>query len=138
MEEQDDLITKNHKIKLKACLGSFLKEFTSKSIENKNLIAEVSVVLIDLTLSSNQCAKEIARTAYYFTYGTADQRQFIISDILDKINLKLRNQNVTEKWIEILVIFDLNQPSDGWFNGKIKFCLNFFFYFRQVTRTILL
>jgi len=109
MEEQDDLITKNHKIKLKACLGSFLKEFTSKSIENKNLIAEVSVVLIDLTLSSNQCAKEIARTAYYFTYGTADQRQFIISGILDKINLKLRNQNVTEKWIEILVIFDLNQ-----------------------------
>ena len=109
VEDQDDLIIKNHKIKLKSCLGSFLKQFTSESISNKNLIAEVCVVLIELTLNANQCAKEIAKTIYYFTCGTVDQRQLIISGILDIIKLKLRNQNITEKWIEILAIFDLNQ-----------------------------
>lgn len=115
-EEQDSCAIKRHKSKLKACLASFLEQFTRNSAENKKQIAELCATLIDLSLNAKQCTKKIAQTIYYFTQGTVDQRQLIIMEMLEKMSQKLRNQNVTEKWIESLLVFDVNQcdiNSDG-------------------------
>ena len=108
----DDLETQKHKRKLKSCLCSFFEEFTKK-IDNRNELANLALPCFEIVFNRSDLnvsfVKNMAAMFYYFTYKTFDLRQLIISAILDRVNLKIKNQLLVEKWIEVMLVFDVNQ-----------------------------
>lgn len=108
----DDLETQKHKRKLKSCLCSFFEEFTKK-IDNRNELANLALPCFEIVFNRSDLnvsfVKNMAAMFYYFTYKTFDLRQLIISSILDRVNLKIKNQLLVEEWIEVMLVFDVNQ-----------------------------
>lgn len=114
LSNEDDLTLRDHKLKLKACLCLFFDYFTRR-IELRNELANLSMSYIDIAFSdpsfSIKQVQNVAYFFYYYSYKTVNMRPTIISSIIDRIFVKIRNQFLVEKWIDVLVVFDVN-PCD--------------------------
>lgn len=109
---QDDTNLKDHKLKLKSCLCWFFDYFMRR-LENRNELSKLSVNYIDIAFNNPdfdmEQIKNVAHFFYYYSFRTQNHRQMIISALIDRINLKIRNQFLVEKWIEVLIVFDVNE-----------------------------
>ena len=107
--EDDNDDTKKHKKKLKSCLCSFFEFFVIKK-KNRIAIAKLAFKIIEENFSNkNLNIKYISQTLNYFIKDTDFQNHLIISDIIRKIKKEIKNQNIVEQWLDILIVFDLKE-----------------------------
>jgi hypothetical protein len=107
--EDDNDDTKNHKKKLKSCLCSFFEFFVIKR-SNRIAITRLAFKIIEANFNKkNLNIIYISQTLNYFIKDTDLQNNLIISDIIRKIKKEIKNQNIVEQWLDILIVFDLKE-----------------------------
>jgi hypothetical protein len=107
--EDDNDDTKKHKKKLKACLCSFFEFFVIKKT-NRIAITKLAFKIIEANFSNkNLNIKYISQTINYFIKDNDFQNYLIISDIIRKIKKEIKNQNIVEQWLDILIVFDFKE-----------------------------
>jgi len=108
-EKIDKVSTKIHKKKLKTCLCSFFELFT-KIKENRIEIGNLVYNILDNYLKDdNMDIKSVCIFMKYLTQDTGYHQHIIIGEILKRMKKELKNQNIFEKWLNILIEFDLNE-----------------------------
>lgn len=107
--EDDNDDTKKHKKKLKSCLCSFFEFFVIKKT-NRIAITKLAFKIIEKNFSNKKLnIKYISQTLNYFIKDNDYQNHLIISDIIRKIKKEIKNQNIVEQWLDILIEFDLKE-----------------------------
>jgi hypothetical protein len=98
--------------KLKSLLCTFFDAYTSVNTENLNDLSEMALPMLKISIEEPQLKMRIRKVAkffYYYTYGTTNRRQVIISSILNQIRINYNDYKKAVIWIEIMLEFNVHQ-----------------------------
>lgn len=111
-ENEDDEKARINRHRLKECLSCFFETYSRLNSNKMHELVKMFTPTSKLVLTKkmfNVNTKQMAKYFYSLTSGTTFMRQFIMSQIMDEIYLKLDDLNWIQKWIELLLEFELHQ-----------------------------
>ncbi len=109
IDDRQEILFNN---KLKSCLCQFFESFTIASIQNRDAMSKMAIPMFKYCLDNskqNIGLKKIVNFFYYFTSETKNKRQFVVIAILNQIMENLSDFNLLQKWIEVLIEFNIHQ-----------------------------